>query len=124
MVRRVLIVKIFRDIAILAFLVMFSHVMCLLMGYNFLLARMTFYMPLPVGVMAICLSTLMGYCKLHQYCLGYATLVSYCMDRTALGSGFGDFLTIVRLCMLAIGIVILCWIIRRLSNKELWIREK
>lgn len=124
MVNKRLIVKVFRDVAIVAFLVMFSHVVCLLMGHEFLLARLTFYMPLPVGVMSIALSELMNYCSLHRQCLAYATLVSYCMDYRVMGDGFGDLLTAVRLIMLMIGLFILCHVIRRLANKELWIRAR
>lgn len=114
----------FRDVAILAFLVMFVHVMLLLMGYETMVARVTFYMPLPVGVMAIALSVLMHYCRLHQFCLAYSSIVSFCMDKTTLGSGFGDALTIVRLTLLSIGVVILCGVLRKLSNKEIWTRKE
>lgn len=122
--RRMLIVKVFRDVAVLAFLVMFFHVVTLMLGHSFTLARLTFYMPVPVGTMAVMLSALMHYCRLHQICLGYSTLVSFCMDQTALGDGFGNHLLTARIVMLSIGFIILCLVARRLYRKELWTRKE
>lgn len=70
------VLTVFRDAAVVAFLSMLLHMGLALLGIASPLAQLSFYMPLPVGCIAIGLSFALNYCAIHQLCLAYSTLVS------------------------------------------------
>lgn len=102
--RRVLIA--YKNVAIVAFLLMFAHVSLLLLGCPLHITEKTVFLSPVATVFAMSLSWALKYCITHRACLLYTGIVSSCIKRQQYGEGFGDFLFQARFIVLVIGILV------------------
>lgn len=104
----------FKIFLIISSLGMSVHCANLLLGINFCIVELTIVLSLcPFLVLLGCTYTL-RLCNLSRGILAYNYLVSNCIYLQKNYSFFGDYLTLARWVVLVCGIVISCFLVRKI----------